>query len=243
MNLRQGLLQHEKPIHQFHDRDSLQWMISHKPKFLPGCHPLPGEFIEAVRKNKPWDRMDNRWFANDLTRDGIHGFRHACRVSLLAMYLALEHHPLSEKELAAVMFSGLLHDCRRKNDNADPRHGARAALWLERNRNILPGRLQSLIPAIRFSISVHNDPYPRFSGAASYKKYKPFVDLLKTADALDRYRFPRADWWISKKFIVLPAHKKGMAFAFELAYRSESFFFKTADNKRAILSSWNELQK
>ncbi len=241
MNLRQSLLQHEKPTHQFHDRDSLMWLISHRPKRLPKSLILPKKLVETIQKNKPWDCLEDRWFTNDLIRDGMHGFRHVSRVSVLATYLALSRFSLSQKELSAIMFSCLFHDCRRKNDNADPRHGERAALWLKRNRDVLPKELQSFLPAICFSISVHNDPYDQLLKTDSYRKFGLFVDVLKTADALDRYRFPKADWWISEKFIVLLPHDKEMAFAFDLAYQSEYSFVGTGNSKQAMLRSWNNL--
>lgn len=132
----------------------------------------------------------------------------------------------------------MLHDCKRENDNADERHGARVASWLERNQDVLQDEVKSLLLEIAFAIRVHNDSYDRICGMPSYKKHKLFVDVLKAADVLDRYRFPRSDWWFSRHFVRLYPSVQDMAFAFDLALESEDKYLKTRNNFESIAAAW-----
>jgi len=138
------------------------------------------------------------------------------------------------------MWAGLLHDCRRKNDNADPRHGLRAGEWLK-GRKVLPRGVNHFESAIRFAISVHADPYDKIVALPRYEGFRELTDILKTADALDRFRFPRSDWWFDPRFIRLPANPAVLGFAFDLALLSERAFLEGAGNPGAVLAAWREL--
>ena len=243
MELRTALFQSKKPHHQFYDEGSLKWLFSHKPKNLLRSYKINSTLLGIVDSLRPWEKCNDGWFLNHLIRDGIHGFRHACRVSIHALSFALTYKKsISEDELKAIMFTGILHDCRRKNDNADLRHGVRTAEWLVEHSDAFPMRVLSFFPAIKFAISVHNDSYDSIKKRKNYKRFKFFVDIIKTADALDRYRFPRSDWWFSQHFVVLPVSVKEMSFAFDLAAISELMFFITRNNNKSIYWAWNFLK-
>ncbi|MCD6270510.1 hypothetical protein J7J23_01880 [bacterium] len=244
INLRTALLRTEKPRHQFYDWDSLKWLFSHKPKNLLKKNKINSKLLDAVDSLRPWEKCDDKWFLNSLTKDGIHGFRHACRVSIHALSFALTYDKkISKDELEAIMFTGILHDCRRKNDNADSLHGIRTAEWLTKHANILPVHVLSFLPAMKFAISVHNDSYQNIKKRKDYKKFKFFVDVIKVADAVDRYRFPRSDWWFSQHFIVLPVSTQKMSFAFDLAAISELLFFITKNNSKSVSLAWDFLKQ
>ena len=241
MDLRTSLLGREKPKHQFHDSVSLRWINDHRPKELPDEYEIDPQVIRFINDFKPWEQCRDSWFLNHLIRDGIHGFRHVCRVAIHSVCLAVRYYPdISHNEINAMMFAGLLHDCRRKNDNADPRHGVRAAMWLDKNPQILPGNLSSLFAGIRFAISVHSDSYKNISARSEYKKFGTYVDTLKTADALDRYRFPRSDWWPSPEFLHLQPSIKDMSFAFDLMMISENLFLSSKDNLGLMGNTWKQ---
>lgn len=243
-NYRKELLEKEKPKHQFHDKMSLKWITNNKFSDLKGIYKINSKFICEIERVKPWEIIDVSWFSNGLVRDGIHGFRHACRVAVHAVSLAINnYHSVSKKELESLVFAGLLHDCQRKNDNADFNHGKRTAVWLSKNKNIVPDYLDKFFLAIQFSISVHNDPYEQIVTHPAYKKFKFFVDILKTADALDRYRFPRSDWWISSEFISLQPSIQDMSFAFDLALKSEELFFEIKNNLKSVYMAWQYLKQ
>ncbi|MEK7078115.1 MAG: hypothetical protein AAB911_00960 [Patescibacteria group bacterium] len=244
MDLRTSILKSKKPRHQFHDATSLGWLSSHRPKSLPRNYKTDPKFIRVVEKFQPWKQCKDSWFSNHLIKDGIHGFRHVCRVSISAIFLALTRNSnISQSEMQAIMVAGLLHDCRRKNDNADPNHGVRAATWLAKRPKILVGHLLPFLPAIQFAISIHNDSYELIEAKSAYKKFKFIVDILKTADGLDRYRFPRSDWWFSPHFAVLLPDLKEMSFAFDLALASEKIFFDTKNNPESMIRAWEQIIK
>ena len=54
MNLREALLQSEKPVHQFHDKDSLMWIQTNRVNVLPKNYFLPNQFIKVMAVFKPW---------------------------------------------------------------------------------------------------------------------------------------------------------------------------------------------
>lgn len=244
MDLRALLFKSPKPAHQFHDNSSLRWLSSNRPNSFSTKYKIETFIIEAVDKNKPWRQCEYSWFSNNFIRDGIHGFRHVCRVAIHSIALALKIEPrISNDKIGAIMLAALLHDCRRKNDNADPNHGVRAAKWLNKDNTILPQYIQPLSEAIQFAISVHNDSYDKIVSQSDYGKFKFFVDILKTADALDRYRFPREDWWINSKFITLLPCVENMTFAYDLMLESEILYLKTKDNQRSIAEIWEKLKR
>lgn len=243
MNLRESLLQSKKPKHQFHDKASVQWIADNRPVDLLKNYQLSREIVREVEKLEPWKIIDDSWFTNSLIRDGIHGFRHCCRVAIYAVSLLMNNcKDISRDEIESLIFAGLLHDCRRINDNADTPHGRRAAVWLVKNKKIIPEHLNNFFPAIWFSIFVHNDSYKHIEKLSAYKEFKIFVDILKTADALDRYRFPRSDWWISPKFIFLKPTTQDMSFAFDLVLRSEKLFLETKNNSESLLVTWKHFK-
>lgn len=243
MNLHTYLLEPRKPTHQFHDTTSIHWLETHRPNILPREYYVSSKTIQVIREKKPWEWYKDSWFLHSLVRDGIHGFRHGCRVSIHAVSLAIDNYDMTGDEIDALILAGLLHDCRRKNDNADMRHGIRAAAWLQKKQNVIPKHLQVFIPAIRFAIAVHNDSYNDIFLRLSYKRFKSFVDILKTADGLDRYRFPRSDWWFSPNFVSLIPNLRNMAFAFDLAFQTESFYVDTKNNIQSMVMAWNKFYK
>ncbi|MEX0918405.1 MAG: hypothetical protein WDZ85_00320 [Candidatus Paceibacterota bacterium] len=244
MNLRQELLNKNKPRHQFHDSESLAWLAYNRPNYLLNQYQFERLLLKTIDREKPWVKCEDCWFTSDLIKDGIHGFRHVCRVAIYSILIALREKPtISREEINVLVYIALLHDCRRKNDNTDPRHGIRAVRWLYKNRYLIPKDLTSFYQAIKFSIEVHNDNYSKIVENKNYKKFKFFVDILKTADALDRYRFPRTDWWICDKFIVLAPDQREMAFAYDFVLESESLFVFNKNNRVSIEQSWKKLNK
>lgn len=242
MDLRSLLLKTPKPTHQLHDKSSLRWISDNRPKYLFKEYKFEDIFVRKIQKNQPWNECNDGWFTGTLIKEGIHGFRHVCRVAVHTTLLALQNKPnISDKEIEALMFVALLHDCRRKNDNEDSRHGTRAAEWLYKRNGVLPKRLQPFSGAIRFAISAHNDSYDQIIKRPNYKKFKFFVDVLKTADALDRYRFPIEDWWINTRFIALLPRIENMAFAFDLMLESEDLFLQTKNSRLAIKDALEKL--
>lgn len=244
MNLREQLLNSPKPLHQFHDTVSLEWLFLNRPNFLPRVYGLESSFVKIIESKKPWEICEDYWFTNNLIRDGIHGLRHACRVAIHSISLALQKKPnISFQEIDVLILIALLHDCRRINDNTDIYHGIRAAEWFSKEKHILPPILKPFSKVIYFAITTHNDHYEQIICKKDYQKFKFFVDVIKTADALDRYRFPREDWWLDTDLVVLAPNQQDMALAYDLALVCEKFYLKINDNKNSIKRGWHEIIK
>jgi uncharacterized protein len=81
-----------------------------------------------------------------LSWSGIHGARHWLRVRENGLRLT----PLTGADPVVVELFAVIHDIKRQNDGYDPRHGARAAKWVQATRPLLPidaGRLEVLMYA------------------------------------------------------------------------------------------------
>lgn len=245
MNLRKKLLNSPKPKHQFHDKSSIQWIINNKPQNLPNKYFLNIKPIKKVENLKPWKVIKSSWFQNNLIKNGIHGFRHCCRVAIYSLFLTQKYYKeiKKDKEIESIMFASLIHDCRRKNDNNDFFHGERSANWLKKNKNILPKRLKNFLNLIIFLVSNHDKPYKDVKNDFFYKEFKNFLDIIKTADALDRYRFPRSDWWINLKIVPIKPPKSFMSFAFDFCVKSEEVFIKKNNNLKSITITWEKLKR
>lgn len=242
MSLRSKLLRHPKPIHQFNDLESIKWVATNKPDWLLDNYKIRKSAETPILEKHLRLINIEPFFLSDSMFNGIHGGRHAYRVAINATFLMQSQFSLRKEEKEAVIISCLLHDCRRKNDNADIDHGKRASKWLLRQNNILPKHLHAYINPIVLSISSHNDSYGTILKLKDYKKYKAFVDTLKTADGLDRYRFPRSDWWFSDNFVKLKPDKKLKSIAFDLSVLSEAIYLETKDNKKSVMTALDILK-
>jgi uncharacterized protein len=91
--------------------------------------------------------------AGRLAASPVHGEAHWKAVSVLGLDLC---RLVPGSDSAVVFLFGLLHDCRRKNEHHDPRHGARAAELLDELADAIalePERLQLLARACRVHTS------------------------------------------------------------------------------------------
>lgn len=115
---------------------------------------------------------------------GIHGFGHGLRVSvycwLIIQYLELEGQ-LSCGQTTELILAALFHDVGRVNDNTDDDHGRRSAEWIEEN----------------FARKISAETLAAVANHSTDKSENaPLVlAILQSADALDRYRLPKASWW------------------------------------------------
>ncbi|MGV9601305.1 hypothetical protein ACWDR1_32060 [Streptosporangium sandarakinum] len=180
------------------------------------------------------------WFADARCADSIHGISHNARVCLLASLLAQQHH-LEPDQTAALCLAAAVHDCRRRDDRADPGHGQRAAVWLSRRHQAVATAFDlhltpELIAAACTAISLHNLAYPAFSPAQqqAYQRAAALADLLKAADCLDRYRLPLPRWWpdVSRLRVAVPTWLHQVAF--DLMLRSEQARLDGASHHDAL---------
>jgi len=180
------------PDHQVMDQTTLEWITENRPAG-PAAPGLPDRLLILV--------PEATWFVHAELVDSIHGARHNGRVSLLVSLLARQT-GLDGDETAALCAAAAVHDCRRHNDRDDPGHGQRAAAWLMANPGPVTTALRRHVPrrllgSAVIAIALHDIPYESFTDqqTADYERCRPMVDLLKAADALDRYRLPLRRWW------------------------------------------------
>ncbi|HEY9367832.1 hypothetical protein [Streptomyces sp.] len=128
--------------------------------------------------------------------------------------------------MAAACAAGAVHDCRRRDDRADPGHGRRAAAWFHRHADAVTSAIGHTLPPAAphrtaLAIAPHDIPYDHFTAAQdrSYGSAPHLVDVLKAADGLDRYRFPLKRWWpdLAQLRLPLPAWMAPATFALVVA--------------------------
>ncbi|MET9339296.1 hypothetical protein [Nonomuraea sp. NPDC003804] len=207
------------PARQVMDQATLAWIASNRPPVaaVPAHVPcLPSMLVPEVG-----------WFTDEHQANSIHGIGHNARVSLLAALLAAEHQ-LDEQDTSALCTAAAIHDCRRRNDRADPGHGRRAARWVARNHLRVQTAFGIPLPPVAVTrmaaaIALHDTPYAEFtpSDQDAYRRAPLLVDLLKTADCLDRYRLPLQRWWPDPSHLRISIPSWLHAVAFDVMLASE----------------------
>ncbi|MFJ8768913.1 hypothetical protein [Streptomyces clavifer] len=185
--------QHRLPAHQPMDQMTLGWITDNRPANFDAApsFPRPGLMLLPA----------SSWFTTGRQADANHGVRHNARVSLLAALIA-EEYGLDGDDVMALCLAGAIHDCRRRDDRADPGHGQRAATWFLRHATMVTRAMGQEVPVDALhraaqAIAVHDVPYGHFTAPQqhAYEQAPHLVDVLKAADCLDRYRLPLTRWW------------------------------------------------
>lgn len=231
----------ELPNLQLMDFETLEWIKrTAKPSLLKistlyrKYTPLPlKNFIPFIPKNE--------WFADHQHISSIHGLRHILRVLINCEVInSLEGYTWS----STLMVAATLHDIRRLNDKDDKTHGFRAAEWMRQNHKSIPITKNFTFDEMESTchiISSHERPFELIPPEI-YQKFGKPIDILKAADALDRFRLPSQKWWPKKEFI----RAKSACFILELAkyfvYRSEVLFLMNGyPQERAVFKAAEEI--
>jgi hypothetical protein len=224
------------PHHQYTDHATVRWIEANRPDFTEA----PAHELRVTSQRLLYrSAIPVTWMAEPKLADSLHGIRHAMRTATLAALLA-EATGLSEDDTATLVLAAAVHDCRRLHDKDDRGHGARAAVWLTDNADTVwahfhlsaaPQRIDAAATAVR----LHEVPYGAFApdDAADHVRNQHITDLLKAADALDRYRLPKLSWWPDSSLIRTAAFDGLRSAAFELVVVSEATHlagFESADS-------------
>jgi len=222
------------PSHQPMDQDTLSWIVANRPDFPEG-DVLVLSRRSAVLIPRPG------WFSAPRQAAGIHGVLHGARVSLLAGLLA-EQQGLDHDQTTVLVAAAAVHDCRRRDDRDDPGHGARAATWFQRHQDAVLALTGAPTPCLRAvrdaatAISLHDVPYEHFTPPQDrlYRRSRVLVDLLRAADALDRYRLPAVRWWpdLDRLRVTVPTGLPQAAF--DLMLTSEQARLDGATDNQAL---------
>lgn len=216
------------PDHQVMDRPTLNWIARHRPT---------GPDVRARLPHQPLLLVPNAsWFTRKQAAASIHGVRHSARVAVLVQLLAAGHGFTPGRELALAA-AAACHDCRRLNDRDDPAHGQRAAHWLTEHAASLQATFGTATTKEAITaVALHDVPHEAFTGKQerAYQRHQVAVDLLKAADALDRYRLPLARWWPDLPRLRLQVPAWAPLLAHDLVVGSEQAVLDGATDAQAL---------
>ena len=159
------------------------------------------------------------WFNSDRINT-IHGVSHALRVMVYS-YILCKIYKIDRVEPFLVAAS--IHDIKRINDRKDINHGKRASEWFYKNN-------------IRIKNDFSKEEIKEICLAVEGKDSKLKIDsILKSADALDRYRLPRRKWWLKKELIPFSIPNKIINFSKHFTIWTEEEILNGKDPLKAIL--------
>nr|WP_239081149.1 hypothetical protein [Streptomyces coelicoflavus] len=219
------------------DHATITWISDHRPDLPPTPTPaLRPQSKELLAHGG----MPTRWWADPRLYTSLHGVRHAMRTAALAAVLA-EANGLDDADTTTAILAAAVHDCQRRHDQDDRGHGARGAVWLAANADTvwghfgltaMPRRIVQAATAVR----LHDIPYEEFEAAnkADHARAERITDLVKAADALDRYRLPKLKWWPDSRYVREPAFDQLGELAFDLVLVSEQAYLAGASGPAAV---------
>lgn len=225
---------------QIMDRETLTW-IEQRTKnyvFKPSSK-LPFLFKEDIQiLEKYFPRKI--WFLSKPHSEGIHGRRHIGRVSLFALLLCNYISTSADIKYCAFLAS-IVHDLRRLNDNKDINHGDRSAKWLKENLNPFRPIINKFdidIDDVALAVKYHNIESSQIPDSLTDNCMKT-ISILKTADALDRFRQPKESWWPDAEKLLEPSATELIFLARRITLHSENQYLNGIDAKTAVLDSTN----
>lgn len=229
------------PHHQFTDHATVRWIEENRPHLVDGA---PSKIRDTSRRLLTRAAIPAAWLAEPRLRDSLHGVRHAMRTAALAALLA-ETCGLEEPDTATLIIAAAVHDCRRLHDKDDRGHGERAGRWLATNAEAVWEHFQveTTEPAVTqaaTSVRLHDVPYSDFTtdDEADYSRAQKISDLVKAADALDRYRLPKLSWWPDSRHVRAKAFDQLQAAAFDLVLWSETGHLAGLDSADAVFKAF-----
>lgn len=230
------------PAHQYMDKVTLDWIVSNNPfKNLQGEHFNSNPQI--INKIDSF-RLPDEWLFSSEEINTIHGIRHILRVAINGLNLL--KYGFDESNLENTVFmAAMLHDISRTDDHSDEGHAQRSAEWFLKNITLVEKTFFKITNTekddIYFAILFHEIPLENLSGKPEYAQHKRAVDLLKIADALDRYRQPKTKWWINDEKIPFSPPLSAKEFAFDLVVKSETNNLMGLDNYTSVLEALKQI--
>jgi len=214
------------PLHQSLDYETILWIINNYTNNNESKIKITKKDILHCKKviQIILDTFDIHKLLYGGKRIGtLHGILHHFRVILYTIIILKQTHKDDKFEFICICIA-LFHDIRRKNDKKDPRHGERASLRLQKNNYI-----QEL--ALRFNIKITKEDCKLIcrcikyhNTEAIYKEDKytlDYIEIIKLADALDRFRLPKTKRWIDNNYLTSLPEESLISFAHHLVVSSE----------------------
>ncbi len=249
VSLRESVNSGKLPRHWYMDLNTLNRIKKNKPNFNMSTNfnsSLISEIDKLISELKRFI-PDSKWFLVPEEINTIHGVRHLLRVNFLSMLLITLDKTFPSDFLKMSAIASSLHDLRRRNDLLDVPHARRGAKWFIKNTSIIMDFFnvelsEEEIDTIYYSILFHDIPYKKISDDPNYKKYKVFIDITKTADALDRYRLPKVDWWIKDHLVSFVPSDDFKLVAYHLVVSSETHFLNGIDGATSVFKALESLK-
>ena len=184
--LYQKLLIKPYPKHQYMDEESVDWLKNNLN--IKYSNSDVKKIINKLKKFPIDELKINKKFYIKYNGLGIHGVRHQIRVAIY-IWIIIEYYNINipHEMVIQLLQAALYHDLMRKNDNADIKHGVNSALFIKKE---YPDIDSIIINAVVNHDKIIDD-------------YSIYDKLLKTADALDRYRLPKEKWWVKKEYLLM----------------------------------------
>lgn len=162
-------------------------------------------------------------FLNPKIIETTHGIRHILRVMIYSNIIALFW---GEDPLPAII-AGAWHDLRRENDFSDKEHGERGFTFFYDNKQLFKNSLSDTqVNLIAEAIRYHD--------SKEYESDNIYLKILKTADALDRYRLKNEPGWPKLERILLKDCVKFACLFHDFTLQTELSFLKCKNSLDAI---------
>lgn len=229
------------PNHQFIDVETLNWIKANNPftefnsQITPPLYDTT-DIFNILNKCK----IDHSWFNHDEAVNSIHGIRHLLRVATNGLNLL--KYGLGEQQYKnIILIASLCHDIKRETDKSDPNHGKRSAIWFKKNLKSIEKTFITLnrheVDNVFYAIYYHETELSELVHLPEYQSHKYAIDLLKIADALDRYRLPKLKWWINDDLLPLAPPMSAKYFAYKLVIESENNYLQGNSSYNSVLSA------
>lgn len=137
------------------------------------------------------------------------------------------------------IISASVHDLRRINDKEDKGHGKRASDWFIENEsiflNFLSNANTSQFNNIVESVAFHDIDYESIPKHI-YESHMLAIDIIKAADALDRYIQPKEKWWPNTNYIKIKESHKLLSICRKITLDSERLILQGMHPEEAIFT-------
>lgn len=222
--------QKKLPPQQYLDYETVSWIK--KSAVFPKSYDLTANAqiaLPAVKKYIP----NIAWFSPSARADTLHGIRHLLRVTAYASILNALYGNNSSKEVLCTAAS--LHDLKRENDQQDEGHAQRSAEWFVRNKAVVQKQYLTIF---------HTDQTTKIKNLIENHELTTQdnlqLQLLKTADALDRYIQPKKKWWMDESVLTIKPSEELKFFAYNTVVLSEEKFLQGNSSVESVTLTLEE---
>lgn len=220
------------------DQETLSWIKNNNPHISLS---KISNHLQLEAKNYAHKFVPNTgWFTDTGRTRTIHGKRHLIRVCIYT-FLLVKILKFDIRELDTSLVVASLHDLRRETDKSDNGHALKSADWFVNNIEKVSNEFNVKLTKeqeqkIYYGILLHEIPYELID-KAELNKYRNTINIIKTADALDRYIQPKLKWRLNEDYLMLKPKDELKQFAFDLIVKSEESYLKGASIENSIFES------